>query len=162
MPVTPERPQAGTLIAFDYGLKNIGSAIGEAQFESASEHKVFKARDGVPNWQEIGALLAQWQPVRVLVGKPLNMDGTESELSRRAAKFANRLQGRFGVVVELVDERLSSREAKAEAAQRQHRGRYADNPIDAIAARIILQTWYQLRRDASAHTPPNRGIQDDN
>lgn len=149
MPVTPKRPSSGTLICFDYGLKNIGCALGEAEFESASEHTIFKARDGVPNWDEIGALLAEWQPVLVLVGKPINMDGSASELSRRATKFGNRLNGRFGVAVEMVDERLTSREAKAEAAHHQHRGRYAENPVDAIAARIILQSWYQMRSDDS-------------
>ena len=121
--------------------------MGEAQFASASEHGILKARDGVPNWDQMAALLQEWLPVLVLVGKPLNMDGSDSELSRRATKFGNRINGRFNLPVEMVDERLSSREAKEEAAARNHRGKYGDNPIDAIAARIILETWYQIRAD---------------
>ena len=135
------------MLAFDYGLKNIGVAVGEVTFATANEHGILKGRDGVPNWDQVGALLQEWQPVLVLVGKPLNMDGTDSELSRRAVKFANRINGRFNLPVEMVDERLSSREAKQEAAERNHRGKYGDNPIDAIAARIILETWYQIRAD---------------
>ena len=137
------------MLAFDYGLKNIGVAVGEVTFATANEHGILKGRDGVPNWDQVGALLQEWQPVLVLVGKPLNMDGTDSELSRRAVKFANRINGRFNLPVQLVDERLSSREAKQEAAERNHRGSYGDNPIDAIAARLILETWHQMRADAA-------------
>lgn len=138
---------AGTVLAFDYGLKNIGVAVGEIRFASASELKPFKARDGVPNWPDIEALLREWQPKIVLVGKPLNMDGSDSELSQRAQKFANRLHGRFGVQIAMVDERLTTREAKAQARQRNHRGDYGNNPVDSIAARIILESWYQFQRD---------------
>ena len=133
---------SGILLSFDYGIKNIGVAVGEKQIQSAGELKPLKARDGVPNWDEVAALLKEWQPSLCLIGNPLNMDGSASELSARARKFANRLNGRFGVSVEMVDERLSTREAKAEAAERNHRGDYGNNPIDSIAARLILESWY--------------------
>lgn len=129
------------VILFDYGLKNIGAAVGQAITQTASELPPFKARDGIPDWDALEALIKQWQPQCVLVGLPLNMDGSESELSARARKFANRLHGRFNVRVELVDERLSTREAKWEARERGHKGNYKQAPIDSIAARIILETW---------------------
>jgi putative Holliday junction resolvase len=130
-----------TLLAFDYGTKNIGVAVGQTLTLSARELAVLKARDGIPNWDEIAALLKEWQPNVVLVGLPLNMDATESELSTRARKFANRLHGRFGVAVELVDERLSSFEAKGEVIRDGGSRHYKTSPVDSIAARIILESY---------------------
>lgn len=130
-----------TLLAFDYGTKNIGVASGQLVTRSANELPGLKARDGVPDWQQVEQLLKNWQPDLVLVGLPLNMDDSESELSARARKFANRLHGRFGVKVEMVDERLSSYAAKGEVMERGGPRDYKYNPVDSIAARIILETW---------------------
>lgn len=132
-----------TVLAFDYGLRNIGIATGQTVTGTASEQQPLTARDGIPDWQTVEQLLTEWKPELVIVGLPLNMDGTESELATRARKFGNRLHGRFGVIVEMVDERLSSFEAKQEAADRGHRGNYAANPVDSIAARLILETWFR-------------------
>lgn len=129
------------LIAFDYGLKNIGVASGQTLIGTATSLPPLKARDGIPDWTQVGKLLAEWQPDVVVVGLPLNMDGTESDLSTRARKFANRLRGRFGTTVELVDERLSSFAAKGEVMDRGGSRDYGQNPIDSIAARIILETY---------------------
>jgi len=129
------------IIAFDYGTKNIGVATGQTLTRSANALAPLKARDGVPDWGQIATLLSEWQPDLVLVGLPLNMDSSESELSARARKFANRLHGRFGVKVELVDERLSSFEAKGEVLSKGGSRDYKNNPVDSIAARIILESW---------------------
>lgn len=136
-----------TLLAFDYGTKNIGVATGQTLTGSANALTQLKAKDGIPDWTQIQQLLKDWQPDLVLVGLPLNMDGSESELSTRARKFANRLHGRFGVQVELVDERLSSYEAKGEVMARGGSRHYQSNPVDAIAARLIVESW--LARQAS-------------
>lgn len=109
----------------------------------ASSLAPLKAKDGVPDWNQIETLLKDWQPDLVLVGLPLNMDGSESELSARARKFANRLHGRFGVKIELVDERLSSFEAKGEVMRAGGSRDYKNNPVDSIAARIILEAWLE-------------------
>lgn len=130
-----------TLLAFDYGLRNIGLAQGNTLSRTTQELKPLKAKDGTPNWEEIKKILDEWQPELVIVGLPLNMDGTESELSTRARKFANRLHGRFGVAIELMDERLSSFEAKEEASERGQYSNYSKQPIDSIAARLILESW---------------------
>lgn len=132
-----------TIIGFDYGLKNIGVAQGNTLTASAQELPPIKAKDGIPNWDTVAALLAEWKPDAVVVGLPLNMDGSASELSARAKKFANRLNGRFGITIEMMDERLSSFEAKGEAAERGHKGDYGKQPIDSIAARLILESWLQ-------------------
>jgi putative Holliday junction resolvase len=108
---------AQSILAFDFGTKNIGAATGQTITQIASELPPIKAKDGTPNWDNVAALLNEWKPDRVLVGLPLNMDDSESELSKRARKFGNRLHGRFGVQVEMVDERLSTFAAKEEAAE---------------------------------------------
>jgi putative Holliday junction resolvase len=129
-------------LAFDFGLKNIGLAYGTDFGKNATELPPLKARDGIPDWGKIEQLIKEYQPTAVIVGLPLNMDGSASELSRRATKFSNRLNGRFGVAIELMDERLSSFEAKEEAKTSGHKGDYGKNPIDSIAARLILQSWF--------------------
>lgn len=130
-----------TLLAFDYGTKNIGAASGTTLASITSELPPLKARDGVPNWDQIKKMLDQYQPDLVLVGLPLNMDNSESELAARARKFGNRLHGRFGVQIEMVDERLSTFEAKGEAFDRGYSDDYKNNPVDSIAARLILESW---------------------
>jgi len=132
-----------TLLAFDYGTKNIGVAVGQTITSSANSLASLKAKDGIPDWNHVEKLIAEWKPDLVLVGLPLNMDDSESELSARARKFANRIHGRFGVKTEMVDERLTSFEAKGEVMSRGGSRDYKNNPVDAIAARLILEGWLE-------------------
>ena len=130
------------LLGFDYGTKQIGVAVGQAITGQARELCVLKAQNGVPDWQKVEALIKEWQPDAIVVGLPLNMDGTKSEMSERAEKFARRLNGRFNLPVHTHDERLTTFEAKGERrAQGGQRGSYRDNPVDAIAAKLVLQGW---------------------
>ncbi|MEM8561169.1 MAG: Holliday junction resolvase RuvX [Pseudomonadota bacterium] len=130
-----------TVIAFDYGLRQIGVAVGNLLFKTTKPLPIIKAKGGTPNWDEVHRLIEEWHPDLLVVGDPLNMDGSESELGKRARKFANGLHGRFGLPVELVDERLSSFEAKQISRDRGHSGNYKRNPIDSQAAELVLQTW---------------------
>ena len=132
-----------TLLAFDYGTKNIGTACGQTITGTANSLTPLKAKEGIPDWVQVEKLIQEWQPDLVLVGLPLNMDDSESELSTRARKFANRLQGRFGVKIEMVDERLTSFEAKGEVMSRGGSRDYKNNPVDSIAARLILEGWLE-------------------
>lgn len=132
-----------TLLAFDYGTKNIGAACGQTISRSANTLPPLKAKDGIPEWPMIEKLLAEWKPDLVLVGLPINMDDSESELAVRARKFANRLHGRFGVKVELIDERLTSFAAKGEVMERGGSRDYKNNPVDSIAARLIMESWFE-------------------
>lgn len=129
-------------MAFDYGLRQIGVAVGNNLLRTTQALTTLKARDGVPNWEVLGALVQEWQPDLIVVGEPLNMDGSASELSNRACKFARRIHGRLGVPITMTDERLSSFEAKLTQRTKGHRGNYHDQPIDAYAAELILQTWF--------------------
>lgn len=129
------------LIAFDFGLRQIGVATGNALSSVASELTTISAKEGKPDWDEVEKLLKEWKPDLCLVGLPLNMDGTESELSGRARKFARQIEGRFNLTIEMVDERLSSFEAKELAKAGGHKGDYKAAPIDALAARILVEQW---------------------
>jgi len=131
------------ILAFDYGEKRIGVAVGQTITASANPIQALAAKSGEPDWQLVQKLIDEWQPSLVVVGSPLNMDGTEQRLTKRAQKFANRLHGRFGLDVRLVDERLSSVAAREELfAQFGYRG-LEKHSIDSLAACHILETWFQ-------------------
>ncbi len=130
-----------TLLGFDYGLKNIGVAVGQELTQTASPLTVIKARDGIPNWDDIKALLTEWQPELLIVGLPLNMDGTEQEMTAAARKFGNRLNGRFQIAVEWQDERLSTFEALEQLGIRSKLQSKNRDDVDRISAQLILQSW---------------------
>lgn len=119
-------------MAFDFGTKRIGVAVGQKITGTATPVTVVKARDGKPEWQVIDRLVEEWKPAVFVVGLPINMDGTESDMSKAAARFGRRLHGRYGIRIELVDERLSTFEAREFETPEQ---------LDAIAAKLILETW---------------------
>ncbi len=130
-----------TVLGFDFGTRNIGVASGQVITRTATALPSLKARDGIPDWQQIEALIDEWRPDAVVVGIPLNMDGSESDMSRRARKFGNRIHGRWGLPFYPADERLTSFEAKEWAGRLGHKGHYRSNPVDAMAAQIILEAW---------------------
>jgi putative pre-16S rRNA nuclease len=130
-----------TVMAFDFGLRQIGVATGNSLLGTTAALPILRAKEGIPQWHELESLVAEWRPDLLVVGNPLNMDGSDSELGTRAAKFARRLHGRLGLEVVLVDERLSSFEAKHEARERGHRGDFKRQPVDSLAAELILRTW---------------------
>jgi putative holliday junction resolvase len=138
----PQRAQ-GYVLAFDFGLRFIGVAAGQTVTGTAMTVTTLRAERGKPDWRAVAALIGEWAPVRLLVGLPLNMDGTVSDMSERASAFAVSLERRAGIPVDLVDERLSSREAKdqqrnhgqRQADQRAHRGAHEQ------AAVVIAETW---------------------
>ncbi|MCG7585021.1 Holliday junction resolvase RuvX, partial [Photobacterium sp. OFAV2-7] len=108
-----------SVLAFDYGTKSIGVAIGQELTGTATPLAALKAKDGIPSWDAIEKILNEWQPDLVVVGLPLDLEGGELEaITPRAKKFANRLHGRFGYQVELHDERLSTVEARSELFDR--------------------------------------------
>jgi putative Holliday junction resolvase len=129
------------LLGFDYGTKQIGVAVGQLITGQARELCILKAQNGVPDWQKVEALIKEWQPDAIVVGLPLNMDGTPSAMSERAEKFSRRLNGRFNLPVHMQDERLTTYEAKGQRLSEGQRGSYRDNPVDALAAALLLESW---------------------
>ncbi|NOX91756.1 MAG: Holliday junction resolvase RuvX [Gammaproteobacteria bacterium] len=128
-----------TLLGFDYGLKRIGVAVGQELTGTASALVTVRANDGKPDWDAISKLVGQWQPDEVVVGLPLNMDGSFHDLSYRAQRFGNQLHGRYNLPVHFMDERLSSLDAERELNSRSRKVQAAD--IDKVAAKIILESW---------------------
>ncbi|PHS71595.1 MAG: Holliday junction resolvase RuvX [Methylophaga sp.] len=130
-----------TLLGFDFGLKNIGVAVGQELTLSANPLTVIKARDGIPRWDDIKILLEQWQPQLLIVGLPLQMDGSEQEMTVASRRFGNRLNGRFGIPVEWQDERLSTYEALEQLGIRNKMQSNKRGDVDRISAQLILQSW---------------------
>ncbi|SFU51134.1 Holliday junction resolvase RuvX [Halomonas korlensis] len=140
-------PGQRTVLAFDFGTRRIGVAVGNELLDSASRLDPLAARDGIPDWRVVERLVATWQPELFVVGLPLELDGSELEMCLRARKFGKRLFGRFGIPCEMVDERGSTREAKAIAREEGHQGNYRQDGVDGIAAALILESWFLRRKE---------------
>lgn len=133
-----------TIIGFDYGTKSIGVAIGQEITGTARPLKALKAKDGIPNWDEIKRILDEWQPDLLVVGYPTDLDGKDLEtITPRAKKFANRLHGRFGYSVEMHDERLSTKEARADLFAHGGYRALTKGNIDSQSAVVILESWFE-------------------
>ncbi|MCG7200092.1 Holliday junction resolvase RuvX [Marinobacter pelagius] len=144
-------PEAGNrrVMAFDFGTRRIGVATGQELLGTGEPLAMIPARDGIPDWSEVEKLLEEWRPDLVLVGLPLNMDDTENEMCARARKFGNRIHGRFHYPVEMVDERLTSFEAKGDVMARGGSRDFGRHGVDDRAAVLILETWFR-EQDNSA------------
>lgn len=135
------------LLGFDFGTHNIGVAVGQTITATASPLAALRAKDGQPDWHVVERLINEWQPQRIVVGLPLNMDGTEQPLTQLARKFANRLHGRFGLPVELQDERLTTVAAKEELFARGGFRQLSKDKIDSAAAQLILEDYLSSHSD---------------
>lgn len=127
----------GTLLGFDYGTAKIGIAVGQTITGTASPLETLRAIDRRPNWEGIGRLIGHWQPDALVVGLPCDMDDSETEITSRARRFARQLEGRYRLPVHMMDEKLTSMEAQRLVGYRPKR----IEDLDAIAAKLILETW---------------------
>lgn len=134
-----------TLLAFDFGMKRIGVAVGQSLTGTASPLAPLSARDGQPDWGQVEKLLAEWAPARLVVGLPLNMDGSEQPLTAAARRFAGRLHGRFGLPVDSIDERLSTKAVREELFSRGGYRELQKKSVDSRAACLILESWFETR-----------------
>ena len=127
------------ILAFDFGTHHIGVAVGQTVTKTSSPLAVLNvAREGKEIWNTISRLIDEWKPDRLLVGMPLNMDGTPSEMMKKVDSFFKKLQKISGIPCELVDERLTSFEAK-QLMQVDSK----DDRIDDLAAKIFLDNWIE-------------------
>ncbi len=122
-----------TLLCFDCGKKRIGAAVGQTITATASELEIIKSINGKPDWESISRLIKEWSPDRLVVGKPLQLDGSRQEMTDIAERFSRQLEGRYHLPVDLIEEQLSSYEARRELK--------STRELDAVAARLILETW---------------------
>lgn len=133
----------GTVLAFDFGEKRIGVATGETLLGNAHPLTVIHAQSNDERMTAIGRLVDEWRPVLLVVGLPTHADGTPHEMTRLATKFGERLQRRFHLPVFYADERLTSLDAEARLRETGRNSRAAKPLLDAVAAQLILQTWFE-------------------
>ncbi len=131
-----------TLLGFDFGKKYIGVAVGQELTASASPLGSIKAKDGIPNWQVLEAYINEWQPDLIVVGLPLNMDGSEQQLTLDARKFGNRIAHRCAISVIFQDERLTTASAKEQLFAQGGYRNLKKEAIDAYSAVLILESYF--------------------
>jgi len=141
----------GTVLAFDFGERRIGVAVGESALRSAHPLQTIDARDNPTRFASIGRLIETWQPARLVVGLPAP-ERDDHPMNARCRKFARQLEGRFGLVAELVDESWSSAAAEADLGAAGLDAARRRAVLDSVAAQAILQTWFERQSLASSPT----------
>jgi putative Holliday junction resolvase len=139
--VAPSKVSGHTILAFDFGTRWIGVAVGDTETRLASPLGMFEAESPARRMAEIEVLLREWQPERLVVGLPLSLEGAEHAMTRRARRFARQLEARFRLPVDFADERLSSAAAEASLREAGRGGRRHKQAVHTLAAKIILQGY---------------------
>ena len=125
------------IVAFDFGEKRIGVAVGQTETNTSSPLQVIQNKDNKINWNEISILLDEWKPDLILIGKPLNMDGTDSEIMKKVDKFFQKLKSTYEAEYQYVDERLTTFEAREILKENEK------DFVDANAAKILIDSWFE-------------------
>tara|TARA_B100000575_G_scaffold248395_1_gene214279 strand:- start:1259 stop:1651 length:393 start_codon:yes stop_codon:yes gene_type:complete len=128
------------IVAFDYGTKKIGVAVGQTETYTSSPLQIIYNEHDKTNWNEISILINEWNPDLILVGMPMNMDGTESDIMKRVDNFFKKLEKVSNIECEYIDERLTTFEAKEILGE----SKVAE--VDAHAAKILIDNWFERRR----------------
>ena len=129
------------IVAFDFGTKKIGVAVGQTATYTSSPLQVILNKDDKVNWNEINTLLNEWKPELIIIGKPLNMDGTDSEIMKQVERFYQKLKKIYDTNYEYIDERLTTFEA------RQILEDTNINNVDANAAKILIDNWFEMNKE---------------
>ena len=128
------------IVAFDFGEKKIGVAVGQTStYTSSPLQVIFNNHDKV-NWNEISVLLEEWRPELILIGKPLNMDGTDSDMMKKVDAFYKKLESLYDAKFEYVDERLTTFEARDILKENNV------ETVDANAAKILIDNWFNRNK----------------
>jgi putative holliday junction resolvase len=140
---------SGTILAFDFGEKRIGVAVGETLLSLAHPLLTIDAEENAAKFEQITSLLQEWQPALLIVGLPMTMDGDAHAMTALAQKFAQRLEGRFNLPVMMIDERLTSAEAAQSLREAGITGRAQKQHLDQVAAQTILQSYFDTYHSRS-------------
>ena len=124
------------IVAFDYGEKKIGVAVGQTVTNTSSPLQIIFNNNDQVNWNEISVLLDEWKPELIIIGKPLNMDGTDSEIMKKVEKFVKHLKTIYDAQYEYIDERLTTFEAKEILIENK------SDIVDANVAKILIDNWF--------------------
>lgn len=130
------------IMAFDFGMKRIGVAVGQTITHSARPLDTLPAKAGVPNWSTIARLIEKWAPDALIVGIPLNMNGTHQAITFKAEAFAQQLQEHYSIPVYKMDERLTTKDAREKLFSQGGYKALQDGQVDQVAAQLILQNWF--------------------
>ncbi|MGD9164247.1 MAG: Holliday junction resolvase RuvX [Chromatiales bacterium] len=128
----------GTLLGFDYGTRKIGVAVGQTLTGTATPLETLRLVNHKPDWARISRLIEEWRPEALVVGLPLDVDDSETDATVPARRFSRQLEGRFRLKVYLADERFTSFEARDRLGHKAKRR----EEYDAMAAKLILETWF--------------------
>jgi putative Holliday junction resolvase len=142
---------AGTVLAFDFGTRRIGVAVGNTVVRVAHPLTTISGEAKAARFAAIGALIEQWRPAQLVVGRPVHADGAAHDTTTRAERFAHQLEGRFGLPVARVDERYTTIGADAALASAGVRGGERRAMRDQVAASLILQSWFDAETRSEAH-----------
>jgi len=137
------KPLPRILLAFDYGTKRIGVAIGQTITKTARPLETIAVKEGTPNWAAVAKLVKKWMPEALVVGIPLNMDGSEQPISKHARTFAHALGERFQLPVYEMDERLTTKAAREQLFTEGGYKALQGGQVDQVAAQLILQNWFE-------------------
>ena len=133
-------------MAFDFGTKNIGIAIGQEITGSSQTFYTVKANQGEPEWTQLDKVVFDWNPKLFIVGDPLNFDGSESDMKEKSDKFSYQIQKKYKIPVKLVDERLTTKEARERIKEGVDMSLRSSNDIHQVSAQIILESWFRISR----------------
>ena len=125
------------IVALDFGIKKIGVAVCQTETNTSSPLHVIQNKDNKINWNEISIVLDEWKPDLILIGKPLNMDGTDSEIMKKVDKFFQKLKSTYEAEYQYVDERLTTFEAREILKENEK------DFVDANAAKILIDSWFE-------------------
>jgi len=131
-------PEVKTVLGFDFGTHKIGIAAGQTLTGTANPLTTLSYKQNKPDWEAIEKVIADWKPDTLIVGLPFQMDDKEAEIANRAKRFARQLHGRFKLPVDMIDERLTSREASNRLGKKAGKN---VTLVDSMAAKLILETW---------------------
>ncbi|MFL2705407.1 MAG: Holliday junction resolvase RuvX [Gammaproteobacteria bacterium] len=134
------------VMAFDFGTKNIGIAIGQEITGSSQTFYTVKANQGEPEWTQLDKVVFDWNPKLFIVGDPLNFDGSESDIKEKSDKFSYQIQKKYKIPVKLVDERLTTKEARERIKEGVDMSLRSSNDIHQVSAQIILESWFRISR----------------
>lgn len=130
------------LLAFDFGMKRIGVAVGQMVTRTARPLSTIHAKEGTPHWDDLNKLIKTWRPNGIVVGIPLNMDGTEQSITHAARQFADQLHEQYAIPVYGIDERLTTKEAREQMFSKGGYKALQNGQVDSVAAQLILETWF--------------------
>lgn len=140
--MTESLKSEGYIVAFDFGTKRIGVAVGQHVTETATPLSPLAARNGVPQWESVEKIIQTWKPQALVVGLPLRMNGTDQPLTKLVRIFIKDLKKRTQLPVYEVDERLSTVEARSRLFDEGGYSALQKNSIDCFAAKVILEDWF--------------------